>query len=157
MRFLPIGLDVRGRPCLVVGAGEVGARKIRTLLRAGAAVLVVSPQAGEEVVRLCDSGRITWRRERYKADHLDGVVLAVAATDDRVANTLLVEEARARGVPVCDASSSERTQVIFGAIHEEDGLIVAVFSDGADPARSRQTRDRIAAMLDQSEEPKEPC
>ena len=40
-----VNLDLTGRPVLVVGAGPVAARKVAGLLRAGAAVTVVSPDA----------------------------------------------------------------------------------------------------------------
>ncbi len=157
MRFLPIALDVRGRLCLVAGGGRVGARKAQSLHRAGAAVLVVAPDATEEIVQMAAAGRIRWLPERYHSSHLDGVFLAVAATDDGTVNALLAREARERRVLLCDASSAERSEVIFGAIHEDNGLVVAVFTDGEDPSRSRRTRDRIAALLTEGEEPKEPC
>ena len=41
MNFLPAFLRLEQQPCLVVGGGEVAARKVHLLQRAGAAVLVV--------------------------------------------------------------------------------------------------------------------
>jgi siroheme synthase (precorrin-2 oxidase/ferrochelatase) len=52
MRYLPIGLDLRGRICIVVGGGQIGTRKATNLLRAGADVTVVSPEATEDLVNL---------------------------------------------------------------------------------------------------------
>ena len=43
LRFLPVGLNVRGRRCVVVGGGNVGTRKVGNLARAGADVTVVAP------------------------------------------------------------------------------------------------------------------
>ena len=45
MEFLPLYIDVTKQLVLVVGAGEIGLRKTRLLLEAGAAVTVI----GEEV------------------------------------------------------------------------------------------------------------
>ncbi len=157
MRFLPIGLDVRGRRCLVAGGGEVGTRKARNLCRAGAATCVVAPEATPEVVGMVEAGAVEWVREHFRPEHLDGVFLAVAATDDLRSNALLVEEARTRGILVCDASSGERSGVIFGALHQGDGFTVAVFTDGRNPSLARTTRDRIAAALTPGEDPTEPC
>ena len=49
MDFLPIFINVKDRNCLVVGGGEVAARKAAMLIRAGARVLVVSPELGTEL------------------------------------------------------------------------------------------------------------
>jgi len=144
MKYLPVGLDIRGRPCIVVGGGSVGTRKVRTLRDAGAAVTVVSPQASEELSRMADAGEIRWVRSDYREDLLDGSFLAVAATDDRELNGRLVRDAKKRNVLVCDASSAERSQLIFGALHQSEGVTIAVFTDGTDPARARNVRDEIA-------------
>ena len=146
MRFLPIGLDVRGRICVVVGGGRIGTRKVANLLRAGAKVTVVSPEASEDLVQLVREKRLVWIRETYEGGVLDGAFLAVAATDDEGTNTQLVQDARTRGVLVCDASDASRSEVIFGALHHGERVTLAVFTDGQDPALARKTRDRIAAL-----------
>lgn len=145
---MPIGLDVRGRICIVVGAGFVGARKARNLLKAGAVVHVVSPEAHEVIVDLAAAGKIEWSRRTSTSEDLVDAFLVVAATDDPEVNDRVVQEARSRGVLFCDASQAERTQVIFGALHESHGVTLAVFTDGEDPKRARRTRDRIAELED---------
>jgi siroheme synthase-like protein len=152
MKYLPIGLDVRGRTCIVVGGGEIGTRKATNLLRAGAAVTVVSPEATEELAGLAEESRLHWQKEEYQWRHLDGALLAVAATDDEAVNARLVQDARERGVLVCDASAASRSEVIFGALHQGDGVTIAVFTDGQDPSLARRTRDRIADLGEEWEE-----
>ena len=147
MKYLPIGLNVQGRRCVVVGGGKIGTRKVENLLRAGAAVSLVSPEASRRIRDLADSGRISWAREPFREEHLRGAFLAVAATDDEALNARLATAAREYGVLSCDASSAERSEVIFGALHHEGGITLAVFSDGEDPARSQAVRDRIAALV----------
>jgi uroporphyrin-III C-methyltransferase/precorrin-2 dehydrogenase/sirohydrochlorin ferrochelatase len=98
-------------------------------------------------VRRADRGEFEWLAEEYRESHLDGVLLAVAATDDPALNKQVVEKGKVRGILVCDASSRERTEVIFGALTRAEGVTVAVFTDGRDPAQARRTRDRIAAFL----------
>ena len=59
MGYYPIALDVTGRPCLVIGGGEVALRKAQALTEAGARVTVISPEidgriedcAGVEIIR----------------------------------------------------------------------------------------------------------
>jgi len=157
MKYLPIGLRVRGKKCLVVGGGTIGTRKVETLLKAGAAVHLLSPDASEELKALAEAGRVTWIRETFDPGHLDGALLAVAATDDQDVNTRLVEAAGEAGVLVCDASSAARSEIIFGALYEGRGVIVGVFSDGEDPSRSRAFRDRIVASVSEEQEPEDEC
>jgi siroheme synthase-like protein len=147
MRFLPVGLRIDGEQCLVVGGGGIGARKVENLLRAGARVTVVAPTVTDELRELADAGRITWLEDTFRSEHLAGMFLAVAATDDALRNQEIARLASESGVLICDASSSDETQVIFGALHDEAEATVAVFTDGRDPGQARRLRDRISRLL----------
>ena len=147
LRFLPVGLSVGGKPCLVIGGGSVGVRKVHNLLRAGADVMLVSPTVNEELEALAGSGRIKWAAREFSMEHLVGAFLVVAATNDDQLNASIVEEATQRGSLACDASSAERSQVIFGALLDAEGATLAVFTDGHDPARARDIRNRIGNAL----------
>jgi siroheme synthase-like protein len=147
LRFLPVGLSVGGKPCLVVGGGSIGTRKVQNLVRSGATVAVVSPTVTAELASLADSDRIRVVADQFKMEYLEGAFLVVAATNDRGLNADIVEEATRRGALACDASSAERSQVIFGALLDADGATVAVFTDGHDPVLARQLRDRIGKSL----------
>ena len=157
MKYLPVGLNIQNKRCVVVGGGAIGTRKVENLLRAGASVHLVSPEASDRAVELARAGKITWTREPFRRDHLRGALLAVAATNDGGLNAQLVKTAGELGVLTCDASSAERSEVIFGALHEGGGLTVAVFTDGVDPSLARNTRDRIAAFLSEGKGPDPPA
>jgi len=150
--FLPVGLRVEGKHCLVVGGGAVGTRKALNLARAGANVTVISPSVTEELTEQIKSGGIRWIETPFEQRHLDGVFLAVAATDDPTLNAEVVRAAGQRGTLVCDASSAERSELTFGALLERDDATGALFTGGRDPARARRLRDRIAQLLAQDGE-----
>jgi uroporphyrin-III C-methyltransferase/precorrin-2 dehydrogenase/sirohydrochlorin ferrochelatase len=151
MRFLPLGVDVSGARVVVVGGGPVGARKVRTLLRAGADVTVVAPSVTAELAHEIEQGRVRWHRELVRRDHLEGSCLVVMATNHAELNALGARTARASGVLACDASSSREPGVIFGALLEDDGVTIATFTDGRDPSLARRTRDRIARLLSEDD------
>lgn len=155
LRFLPVGLDVRGKRCLVVGGGPVGTRKALTLAGAGADVTVISPAVTAELAGSIEAGRMSWLRDSFRHEHLRNAFLAVAATDDEALNAEIVRLAVEGGTLVCDASSAERSVMIFGALLRLDRVTVAVFTDGRDPAEARRTRDRIAAAIGRPEPPPE--
>ena len=154
MRFLPLGIDLHGRHCVVLGGGAVGTRKALTLLNAGAIVTVVSPDVTDELAAEIHEGRIVWISDRYEEAYLRDAFLAVCATSDAELNAAIASAACERGALVCDASSARHSQVIFGALCQIDDATVAVFTDGSSPARARRTRDRIAATLARDREEK---
>ena len=157
LNFLPVGLDIRSRTCVVVGAGPIGTRKVQNLLRAQGTVVLVSPEATSDLMRLAAEGTILWAREPYRREHLYGAFLAVAATNDAELNARVVEDAVMAGVLVCDASSAERSEFIFGALHRGDGHTVAVFTDGQNPAGARSIRDQLATFMREGLEPDSPA
>jgi uroporphyrin-III C-methyltransferase/precorrin-2 dehydrogenase/sirohydrochlorin ferrochelatase len=110
-------------------------------------VTVISPTLTGELAGQIEAGGLRWVKETFRAEHLGGAFLVIAATDDTAQNAAIVRSAGQRGALVCDASSAERSGVIFGALFEGDDVTVAVFSDGRDPALARKTRDRIASLL----------
>ena len=147
LRFLPVALDVRGKNCVVVGGGEVGTRKVHTLCRAGAIVTVISPRVTRELAHEIEAGQVRWVQDSFREEHLRGAYLVVAATDVQALNATAVGLAARCGALVCDASSAERSEVIFGALLQCDDVTIAVFTGGRNPAEAGRTRDRIASLI----------
>ena len=146
-RFLPMAINLQDKHCLVVGGGGVGTRKALTLGQAGAIVTVISPAVTVQLSKEIEAGRVRWLKDRFREEQLGTPFLVVGATDDEALNATVVRLAAERGSLVCDASSAERSQVIFGALLGGDGVTVAVFTDGRDPAKARRTRDEIAGLM----------
>lgn len=114
----------------------------------------MSPAVTDTLAAQLESDRVRWIRGQFREEHLEGVFLVVAATDDEMLNANIVESATRRGILVCDASSADRSQIIFGALHRvEQNVTIAVFTDGRDPAEARRTRDRVAGLLDSDRTP----
>jgi len=74
-------LKLTGRKCLVVGAGEIALEKIDGLLACSGEVIVVAPDAEAAVQELASEGTIEWRQREYRTTDLDGVFIAIAATN----------------------------------------------------------------------------
>ncbi len=149
LRYLPLAIDMAGRRCLVVGGGRVGARKVSTLVAAGAKVIVAAPRISDPVRRLVDAGRVQWQQAEYDSAMLAGCILVVAATDDRDLNARIASEAEALGILSCNVSAGNRTRVIFPAVYAGDAVTVAVHTDGRDCRLSQRVRNDIAAWLPQ--------
>jgi siroheme synthase-like protein len=144
--MFPLFLDLGDALCLVVGGGPVGWRKGLALLAAGARVRLVCPE-------ISPGERTDPRLERicgpYRAEHLDGVRLAVAAATVEV-NRQVVADARARGVWVNSATDPEGGDARFAATLRRGDLTVAVGTGGHAPALARAVRDRLEGQLDEA-------
>ena len=142
-RFYVACLDLEGRRCLVVGAGEVGVEKARGLLDCGADVVVVAPNADPELKELS----VRWLPRRYETRDLDDCFLVIAATPDPETNRAVFEDASARSLLCNVADTPELCSFILPAVHREGPIAVAVSTSGASPALAQRIRDDVAGLI----------
>ncbi|MFZ3018384.1 MAG: siroheme synthase CysG [Gallionella sp.] len=147
MDFLPIFANVKNKLCLVVGGGSVGSRKASVLLEAGAKVRVVAPEIGDELKANANVEAVV---ARFEPQHLDGVTLVIAATNDREVNKQVSELAQARNIPVNVVDDSELCSFIMPAILDRSPLMVAFSSGGASPVLTRMMRGKLEAVIPQN-------
>ncbi|HYL02570.1 MAG TPA: siroheme synthase CysG [Steroidobacteraceae bacterium] len=147
MDYLPVFLRLQGEPALVVGGGEVAARKLEWLLRAGARVTLVAPALAPGLERRAAAGDFEHRAEPFAPAQLDGAALALAATDDAAVNAAVSRAARKRRIPVNVVDSPELSSFIFPAVVDRSPLVVAVSSGGTAPVLARRVRAQIEALL----------
>lgn len=147
MDFLPIFLDVKARPCLVVGGGEVAARKVETLIRSGARIRVVSPTLSISLQERLDQGEIEHVAREFSPSDLDEVILAIAATDDMSVNREVSATARAARIPVNVVDQPELCSFIMPAVIDRSPVVVAVSTGGASPVLARLIRARLESFI----------
>lgn len=152
MEHLPIFLDVVGKPVLVVGGGDVAARKARLLVKAGARAVVVTATAQgaegcEELEAMAARGKVELCRRPFTSADLGGCVLVFAATDQQDLEVEVAEAARAAGIPVNVVDNKQLCTFIIPAIVDRDPITVAISSAGTAPVLARSIRERIEAML----------
>ncbi|MDQ2694113.1 MAG: siroheme synthase CysG, partial [Pseudomonadota bacterium] len=147
MDYLPVFMDLRDRPCLVVGGGEVAARKADLLLKAGARVTVVAPELGETLAQWHTQGRIVHRAAQFAAADLEGMTLAIAATDVQAVNRQVSELCRARQLPVNVVDQPQLCGFVMPAIIDRSPVLIAVSTGGAAPVLARLIRGRLESLI----------
>ena len=143
MPYLPIFLDVSGRVCVVVGGGEVAARKVESLLEAGAHVTVISPHLSSAMEAIVARGLVVHLDHRYQRGDISGSVLVYAATDDPKLHRELAGEARALGIPINVADVPELCTFLAPAIVKRGELQIAISTSGASPAFAARLRGAL--------------
>ena len=143
MGYIPIFLDVTGRQCVVVGGGEVAARKVESLLEACAHVTVVSPRLSPAMETIVDKRLVTHLARNYQRGDIDGCVLVYAATDDPKLHRELAAEARPLGIPVNVVDVPELCTFIAPAVVKRGALQIAISTGGASPAFAARLRRNL--------------
>jgi uroporphyrin-III C-methyltransferase/precorrin-2 dehydrogenase/sirohydrochlorin ferrochelatase len=147
MDYLPIFLKLTGRPCAVIGGGEVAARKAGLLLDAGAHVTVTAPELCDRLVDLLRQGKIVHRAESFTPQALHEMALVIAATDDRAVNAEVSRLAQAQLLPVNVVDDPELCSFILPAIVDRSPVVVAVSTGGASPVLARLLRARLESLV----------
>ena len=143
MKYYPAYLDLRERPCLVIGGGAVAERKSLALLEAGAVVTIISPMLTSKLHELSDAGKITYIQKQYEEQDLSNAFLVIAATDSAEVNTLVASACRKKHVLVNVAVPPEVSSFIVPSVVERGDLLIAISTSGASPALSRKIRQDI--------------
>jgi uroporphyrin-III C-methyltransferase/precorrin-2 dehydrogenase/sirohydrochlorin ferrochelatase len=147
MDYLPLFLKIKNRPCLIVGGGEIAARKAELLLRAGAELTVVAPEIGADVAGLKKSGVVSHKQREFSPQDLQGQTLVVAATDDTALNCQVSELAHRSALPVNVVDQPNLCSFIMPSIVDRSPVIVAVSTGGASPVLARLVRARLETLI----------
>lgn len=143
MKYYPVYLDIRDKPCVVIGGGNVSERKVLSLLNAGANVTVISPDITAKINCLKEEGKVAVIRRLYSDGDLKGAVLVFAATDCEEANRKISEEAHNRGILLNMADNPEVCDFIVPSVVERGPLSIAISTGGASPAFAKRVREEL--------------
>lgn len=135
------------RRALVIGGGSVGLQKVEGLLACDADVTVVAPTAEPALRELAAEGSITWRAREYRAQDLDGCLIAIAATSDAELNIRVFDDAERRTMLVNVVDVPRLCNFILPAIVRTGPLAVAISTAGASPALAKRMKREIAQLF----------
>ena len=149
MNFLPLFHNIKGRPCLLVGGGNIACRKARLLLSAGAVIHLVSPEISTEMQEMLEGASAVLKKRQFEPSDLKGVALVIAATDQQAVNQQVAELASERHIPVNVVDQPELCTVIMPSIIDRSPVMVAVSSGGSAPVLVRNIRTQLEGVLPQ--------
>ncbi|NOT85235.1 MAG: uroporphyrinogen-III C-methyltransferase [Methylococcaceae bacterium] len=147
MDYFPLFLKLQQQPCLVIGAGEIAARKIDLLVRAGATITVIALEFGAAVRELQTKHNLECRQKAFAASDVSGFKLIISATDNALTNQAVANAANAQDILVNVVDNPALCSFIFPAIIDRSPLVVAISSGGAAPVLARLLRARVESMI----------
>lgn len=150
MRYFPLFFDTKDLNTLVVGAGEVAARKIELLLKTHANVRVIAPEVSNTVALLAKEGQIDLIEKSFESSALNSIQLVFIATNDEKLNESIQQEAKARNIIVNVVDNPPLCDFITPSIVDRGNITIAMSSGGVAPVLLRYLRQKLEAIIPQN-------
>ena len=146
MNHYPVFITLKNQPCLVVGGGEVAARKIRLMLKAHAKITVIAPDICKTIQQeMLDN--ITHIARTFEDTDIQGYRLITAATNNIEVNKRVSELAQAQNIPVNVVDSPELCSFITPSIVDRSPVVIAISTGGGAPVLARMLRSKLEAFI----------
>jgi uroporphyrin-III C-methyltransferase/precorrin-2 dehydrogenase/sirohydrochlorin ferrochelatase len=147
MKYFPIFLDAKNISAMIVGGGDVAARKIELLLKSTTNITVMAESLSPSVQRLIDAHELHWLTHNYKSGYFSGINLVIAATDDSDVNKAVAAESQPLNILTNVVDQPELCTYITPAIIDRSPMIIAMSSSGSAPILLRMLREQIEKTL----------
>lgn len=147
MDYFPLFIKLKNQPCLVVGAGEIAARKIELLSRTGAHITVVAKCIGDKVTSMQTLHNLTIFERPFADEDVLGMRVIVSATNHLATNVRVANAAENHLIPVNVVDNPNLCSFIFPAIVDRSPLITAISSGGVSPVLARILRAKIESII----------
>ncbi|OYO59595.1 uroporphyrin-III C-methyltransferase/precorrin-2 dehydrogenase/sirohydrochlorin ferrochelatase/precorrin-2 dehydrogenase/sirohydrochlorin ferrochelatase [Lachnotalea glycerini] len=144
MAYFPMFIELKNKPCLIVGGGTVAYRKVIVLKDFEADITVVSSTISEKI-RQCQP--IICKEKEFEEADLEGMQLVIAATDDEQTNHDIALLCKMRGIAVNAVDQIEDCSFIFGSYVKEKDVVAAISSAGKSPVITQYLRDYMQQIL----------
>jgi uroporphyrin-III C-methyltransferase/precorrin-2 dehydrogenase/sirohydrochlorin ferrochelatase len=147
MKYFPVFLDGDKINAMVVGGGDVAARKIELLLKATTNITIMSATVSNGVARLINENKLNWLTHNYQTGCLEAMTLVIAATDDTAVNEQVYHEADVVKILANVVDQPELCTYITPSIIDRAPMLIAISSSGSAPILVRMLREQIEKIL----------
>lgn len=147
MKYFPIYLDAKHINAVIIGGGEVAARKIDLLLKSTTNITVMSETLNTSVERLVNQHQLTWLKHNYQTGHLNDANIVIAATDSTEINSAVAAESTTLKLLTNVVDQPELCTYITPAIIDRSPMIISMSSSGSAPILLRMLREQIEKTL----------
>jgi len=147
MEHLPIFINLKQKPALVVGGGDIALRKISLLIKAQAKDDCLSPSFCEDIKNLSKDGYLNLIQKNFNEDDIKDYSIIITATDDSSVNSLISKLAYEMRIPVNVVDSPELSSFIMPSIVDRSPVVIAVSSAGKAPVLARIIRAKLETVI----------
>lgn len=147
MDNFPIFLEIKNKPVLVIGGGDIALRKIKLLIKSKPYLTVVAKNFCEEILDLKDRYSIDIIQKDFHPDDIEFPMIIIAATNNKLLNKQIAQIGGKKKIPVNVVDQPSLCTFTMGSIVERGSLVVSISSSGKAPVLVRQLREKIEMMI----------
>jgi uroporphyrin-III C-methyltransferase/precorrin-2 dehydrogenase/sirohydrochlorin ferrochelatase len=150
MDYLPIFVNIKQQHCLIVGGGDVAARKADLFIKSGAIVTVIAPELKIEMKNHLALGKVIWEIGVFSSKMVEKLVppkYVISATDDQEVNQAVYQYCQQNNIPVNVADQTQYCDFILPAIVDRSPMTIAVSTGGRSPVLARLMKARLETMI----------
>ena len=150
--YFPIFVDLTEKQVVVVGAGTIAKRRIRTLADFTDHLTVIAPEVNRELLDMEKAGLLTIKRKNYEREDIYHADYVIAATNDHQINSDIYSVCKCMGITVNVCSDKSKCDFYFPGIARNGNVIVGVTASGADHKQARSSVEKIRSLFSEQED-----
>ena len=151
-KLFPLFVDLTGKKAVVVGAGKIATRRVKTLLPFLGEIQVIAPKASGEILELAEQGEVIYQKKCYEREDLYDAHMVLAATNDTKVNEDIYSACKCLGILVNIASNQNKCDFHFPGIVKKNHFVVGLNASGMDHKGAARLKKRIEEAVEGAEE-----
>jgi len=149
MENFPIFLNLKEKPVVIIGGGNIAFRKVKLLIKANPKIKMIAKYFSPKLKSLAKTNSIEMLKKSFHESDLGYPAIIIAATNDNKLNKAISALAQQRNIPVNVVDQPNLCTFTMGSIVERDSLVIAISSGGKAPVLARKIREKIEILIPQ--------
>ena len=118
LSHFPIFIDLSDKVVVVIGAGNIAARRIKSLLKFNSKITVIAPKVCDDINELND--KINIINDVYRTEYIKNAFMIIATTNSREINEKVFNDAKNLNILVNIADKKEESDFYFPAAAQNE-------------------------------------
>ncbi|MDH5720745.1 MAG: bifunctional precorrin-2 dehydrogenase/sirohydrochlorin ferrochelatase [Spirochaetia bacterium] len=150
-RYFPIFLDLKNKPVLIAGGGNIAAQKLRSLMHSEAKITLAALEFCNDIQEAAIKNKnISIKITQIEKLNIDDYFLIITALNDKKTNNLMVKKARKKKILINSVDDPENCDFFTASTIRRQNIVIAVSSGGFFPGLTKTLRKIIDALLPDS-------
>jgi siroheme synthase-like protein len=148
--LFPVFLKMERLNTLIVGGGNVGQEKLAALLKNSpeAPITLVGIKINDRIKQISQKyPKVVLKERAFRPDDLNGVNIALLATEDRNTNISIGQQAKALNIPVNVADTPDLCDFYLGSVVQKGQLKIGISTNGQSPTFAKRFRQVLEEVL----------